>query len=61
MYPNSFQIQQLPIRLLGVSVVFPSADARPLRDLDPYFMQRGDKKREVFFWLSCKIDALPKP
>jgi 2-polyprenyl-6-methoxyphenol hydroxylase-like FAD-dependent oxidoreductase len=37
--PNSFQNYQLPVRLLGVSVVFTAAAAKPLRDLDPYFMQ----------------------
>lgn len=37
--PDSFQNHELPTRLLGVSVVFAAAVAKPLRDLDPYFMQ----------------------
>lgn len=37
--PQSFANHQLPVRLLGVSVVFSAAVAKPLRDLDPYFMQ----------------------
>jgi 2-polyprenyl-6-methoxyphenol hydroxylase-like FAD-dependent oxidoreductase len=50
--PHSFQNYQLPIRLLGVSVVFSAAMAKPLRDLDPYFMQGGDKETDVFLWFS---------
>jgi 2-polyprenyl-6-methoxyphenol hydroxylase-like FAD-dependent oxidoreductase len=50
--PHSFQNHQLPIRLLGVSVVFTTAMAKPLRDLDPYFMQGGDKETDVFLWFS---------
>ena len=50
--PHSYQNHQLPIRLLGVSVVFEAAVAKPLRDLDPYFMQGGDKKTDVFLWFS---------
>jgi 2-polyprenyl-6-methoxyphenol hydroxylase-like FAD-dependent oxidoreductase len=52
--PTSFQTHQLPVRLLGVSVVFPTAVAKPLRDLDPYFMQAGDKREDLFLWFSCK-------
>ena len=50
--PHSFQNNQLPIRLLGVSVVFTAAAAKPLRDLDPYFMQGGDQETDVFLWFS---------
>ena len=50
--PHSYQNHQLPVRLLGVSVVFAAAVAKPLRDLDPYFMQGGDKETDVFLWFS---------
>ena len=43
---------RLPVRLLGVSVVYPSAIALKMRALDPFFLQGGDPKSNVYFWFS---------
>ena len=46
----------LPVRLLGVSVVYPSALAQKMRQLDPFFLQAGDPLTNTFFWFSF-LDA----
>lgn len=43
---------RLPVRLLGVSVVYPSSIALKMRVLDPFFIQGGDPKSNVYFWFS---------
>ena len=50
--PHSYYNTPLPVRLLGVSVVLPTSTVQPLRNLDPYFLQGGDKSSGVFFWFS---------
>jgi 2-polyprenyl-6-methoxyphenol hydroxylase-like FAD-dependent oxidoreductase len=40
--------KQLPIWCLGATVVFPTSVGKAMRDLDPYFMQIGDKTQDVF-------------
>ena len=50
--PHSYRNTSLPIRLLGVSVILPSATVQPLRKLDPYFLQGGDRSNGVFLWFS---------
>lgn len=42
----------LPVRLLGVSVVYPSSIALKMRSLDPFFLQGGDPESNVFFYFS---------
>lgn len=43
---------QLPVRLLGVSVAYPSQLALKMRALDPFFLQAGDPKTNNFLWFS---------
>jgi len=42
----------LPIRLLGVSVIYPRPLAERIRALDPYFFQGGDPSSNVFMYYS---------
>ncbi|MCJ1469833.1 hypothetical protein MMC07_008475 [Pseudocyphellaria aurata] len=44
--------QRLPVRLLGVSVVYPSSLALKMRALSPFFLQGGDPETNVYFWFS---------
>jgi 2-polyprenyl-6-methoxyphenol hydroxylase-like FAD-dependent oxidoreductase len=50
--PDASGNHQLPVRCLGVTVILPSSIAKPMRDLDPYFMQMGDQKQNVFVFFS---------
>lgn len=43
---------QLPIRCLGATVVFSTAVTKAMRNLDPYFMQMGDKTQDVFVYFA---------
>ena len=51
--PSTFRNILLPVRLIGVSVVYPADKAEKMRALDPFFLQGGDPKTNVFFWFSC--------
>lgn len=42
----------LPIRLLGVSVIYPTSFAKKMRDLDPFFFQGGDPSTDAYMWFS---------
>ena len=42
----------LPVRLLGVSTVYPSSLASKARNLDPFFYQAGDPETDAFHWFS---------
>ena len=44
--------QSLPVRLLGVSVVYPSSIAFTMRELDPFVLMGGDPQSDVFFLFS---------
>lgn len=43
---------QLPLRCLGATVVFSTAVTKAMRDLDPYFMQMGDKTQDVYVYFA---------
>ena len=43
---------QLPIRCLGATVIFSTTVAKAMRDLDPYFMQMGDRTQDVFVYFA---------
>lgn len=43
---------ELPVRLLGVSVIYPPALALKMRALDPFFFQGGDPESDTFMWFS---------
>ncbi len=42
----------LPVRLLGVSVIYPRSLALKARALDPFFFQGGDPETDVFHYFS---------
>ena len=44
--------QELPVRLLGVTVVYASNLAQKLRALDPFFFQGGDPQTNTFLYFS---------
>ena len=50
--PELARNHQLPVRLLGVSVLYPTPLALKLRALDPFFFQGGDPYTDTFFWFS---------
>lgn len=52
LFPDSHQNYQLPVRLLGASVVYPSSVVEPVRALDPFFFQGGDPETDLFHWFS---------
>jgi 2-polyprenyl-6-methoxyphenol hydroxylase-like FAD-dependent oxidoreductase len=52
--PDAYQNHELPVRLLGVSVVYPAEKVESMRALDPFFLQAADPKTDVFFWFSCQ-------
>lgn len=43
---------RLPVRLLGVGGVYPSSIALKVQALDPFYLQGGDPKSNVYLWLS---------
>lgn len=43
---------ELPVRLLGVSVIYPRPLAEKLRALDPFFFQGGDPATNAFMYYS---------
>jgi 2-polyprenyl-6-methoxyphenol hydroxylase-like FAD-dependent oxidoreductase len=52
LFPESHTNYVLPVRLLGVSTVYPSALASKVRKLDPFFLQAGDPQTDAFHWFS---------
>ncbi|KAI9865642.1 MAG: hypothetical protein M1813_002100 [Trichoglossum hirsutum] len=52
MCPRTYQNHGLPVRLLGVSVVYPAEKVEAMRALDPFFLQAADYRTDVFFWFS---------
>ena len=44
--------QELPVRFLGVRVVYPADIALKMRDLDPFFFQGGDPQSDAYMWFS---------
>ncbi|KAH0565379.1 hypothetical protein GP486_001228 [Trichoglossum hirsutum] len=52
MCPRTYQNHELPVRLLGVSVIYPAKKVKAMRALDPFFLQAADYKADVFFWFS---------
>ncbi|KAI9776702.1 MAG: hypothetical protein M1839_009429 [Geoglossum umbratile] len=50
--PDVYQNHEIPVRLLGVSVVYPAEKVEAMRALDPFFLQAADPKTDVFFWFS---------
>ncbi len=52
LFPGSHQNYILPVRLLGVSTVYPSSLAMKARNLDPFFYQAGDPETDAFHWFS---------
>jgi len=49
--PDGCDNKRLPVRCLGATAVFPASVARPMRALDPFFMQMGDKSQDVFLFV----------
>jgi hypothetical protein len=52
LFPDAHINFILPVRLLGVSVVYPSSLASKARQLDPFFYQAGHPKTDSFHWFS---------
>ena len=52
LFPEAHQNYVLPVRLLGVSTVYPSSLAQKARNLDPFFYQAGDPETDGFHWFS---------
>ncbi|KAL8996071.1 MAG: hypothetical protein Q9188_006656 [Gyalolechia gomerana] len=53
--PHNAQLavnNELPVRLLGASVVYPRELALKMRALDPFFFQGGDPETDTFMWFS---------
>lgn len=50
--PGLIRNTRLPVRLLGVSVIYPSSFALQLRSLDPFFFFGGDPKSDTFIYFS---------
>lgn len=52
LHPESHQNDQLPIRLLGATVHYPSPQISAIRNLDPFFLQGTDPKTDAYLWFS---------
>ncbi|ETN44525.1 uncharacterized protein HMPREF1541_10195 [Cyphellophora europaea CBS 101466] len=53
LFPGSLSANTpLPVRLLGVSTVYPAALSLTARALDPFFYQAGDPATDAFHWFS---------
>lgn len=50
--PGTHSNHQLPVRLLGVSTIYPGSLAAKTRALDPFFFQGGDPLTSVSHWFS---------
>ena len=50
--PSLSRNQELPVRLLGVTVVYASTLALKLKALDPFFFQGGDPRTNTFLYFS---------
>lgn len=50
--PHLAANQELPVRFLGVHVIYPTSFALKMRALDPFFFQSGDPQSDVFMWFS---------
>lgn len=50
--PHLAANKQLPIRFLGVRIVYPVNFALKMRALDPFFFQGGDPESDAYMWFS---------
>lgn len=50
--PHLAAKQELPVRFLGVRVLYPESLALKMRALDPFFFQGGDSQSDAFIWFS---------
>jgi 2-polyprenyl-6-methoxyphenol hydroxylase-like FAD-dependent oxidoreductase len=52
-YPDSYQMNPLPVQLLGVTVRYSPEQAARFRAMDPYIFQGAHPESNVFLFFSC--------
>lgn len=50
--PHLAANQELQVRFLGATVVYPTGFAKKIRALDPFFFQGGDPQSDAYMWFS---------
>lgn len=53
--PQASQNQPVPVRLYGFTLRVTAEQAKPIRRLDPFFLQGTASASNVFMYMSCKF------
>ncbi|KAM5369407.1 hypothetical protein ACJZ2D_009021 [Fusarium nematophilum] len=56
LFPEQWETHKIPVRMLGVKLDLPPEEIRPIRDLDPFFLQGTSSKNDTFVYVSL-LDA----
>lgn len=54
-WPDEHANYQLPIRLFGFTLRKSAKDSKPIRDLDPLFLQGTASKQNSYMFISCEL------
>lgn len=52
--PEIFANHQIPVSMFGFTMQVTAAQAKPIRELDPFFLQGTASANDVFMYISCK-------
>lgn len=52
--PDEHVNHQIPISLFGFTMQVTAAQAKPILELDPFFLQGTASASDVFMYVSCK-------
>jgi 2-polyprenyl-6-methoxyphenol hydroxylase-like FAD-dependent oxidoreductase len=52
--PNKYANHRIPVSMFGFTMQVTAAQARPIRELDPFFLQGTASANDVFMYISCK-------
>lgn len=55
LFPEQFENYQIPVQMFGFTLRVTADQARPIRQLDPFFLQGTSSENNVFMYTSCKF------
>lgn len=54
LYPESCQMNPLPVQLLGASALYSAEELGGVQSIDPYIFQGSHPDTNIFFFFSCR-------
>lgn len=53
--PEKHVNHPIPVSMFGFTMLVTAAQAKPIRELDPFFLQGTASASDVFMYISCKF------